>query len=206
MNSPARKCREGGMKRASPLQRTALRGLLQSLSAILESSSARPYSSHPVSNQCVIYRRRVLILPIVGVALFGLGSYQSIRLNRMLSWHKYYYWLSIPLDRDPLNRWSNTSATCNSQGSDCKVEFDYIRIDPGPVTKVFMTSAFPAFFAGTALSHTIGRYGASELPTFMIATPVLIFAWYYLLSWCAFLLLRLVRKKQRQKHELATDH
>src|SRR5690348_8807351 len=63
--------------------------------------------------------------------MFALGSYQSVRLNRILSSHKCYYWSVIRLDREPLNRWLNTSGTCNSQGSNCKVEFDYIQIDPG---------------------------------------------------------------------------
>ena len=138
--------------------------------------------------------------------MFALGSYQSVRLNQILSWHKYYYWSVIRLDRDPLNRWSNTLAICNSQGSDCKVEFDYIRINPGPVAKAFMTSAFPAFFAGTALSHALGWFGISELLTFMITVPVFIFAWYYLLSWFLFLLIGGVRKRNSPNRELTTGH
>jgi hypothetical protein len=84
-----------------------------------------------VSDRNVSHRRKVLILPILGVLMFALGSYQSVRLNRILSSHKCYYWSVIRLDREPLNRWLNTSGTCNSQGSNCKVEFDYIQIDPG---------------------------------------------------------------------------
>ena len=68
-------------------------------------------------------------------------------------------------------------------------------MDPGGLDIVLVTSAFPAFLFGEAFAHILGRLGVSEVTTFMISAPMLMFVWYYLLSWLGFrIVARLMRR------------
>jgi hypothetical protein len=52
-------------------------------------------------------RRWNLVLPLCGLALFLLGAYQGFRFTRRtygIRPTRYFYWASIRLDSDPLNR------------------------------------------------------------------------------------------------------
>jgi len=52
-------------------------------------------------------RRWSLVLPLCGLALFLQGSYQGFRFNRRIYANRltrYFYWASLRLDPDPLNR------------------------------------------------------------------------------------------------------
>jgi hypothetical protein len=137
-----------------------------------------------VSNADVGYRRKVLILPIIGILLFVIGSYQSVRFNQNLS-RKYYWWSAIRLDRDPLNHHPYSAPECNPETTNCGAELDFLWVDPGPGTRIFETSAAPAFLLGVFLTHLLGRFGISELLTFIIVMPLLIFAWYYFVAWAS---------------------
>ena len=44
-------------------------------------------------------------------------------------------------------------------------------------------SAFPAFLAGFALVLLLARKGINEVMTFMVAMPMLLYGWYYLVGW-----------------------
>ncbi len=135
-----------------------------------------------VSNRNVPRSRSVLILPILGVVLFVIGSYQSVRLNQNLS-HKYFWWSAIRLDRDPLNHHPYIAPQCNPETTNCGAELNFVWVDPGPGTRVFSSSATPAFLLGVFLAHLLGHVGISELLTFILAMPPLIFAWYYFVAW-----------------------
>jgi ABC-type spermidine/putrescine transport system permease subunit II len=39
-------------------------------------------------------------------------------------------------------------------------------------------SALPAFLIGSLAAYGLGRFGVSEVLSFMISMPLLIFAWY----------------------------
>jgi hypothetical protein len=41
----------------------------------------------------------------------------------------------------------------------------------------------PAFLIGAAIVHGLARLGVSEVRSFMIALPMLIAFWYYLIGW-----------------------
>jgi hypothetical protein len=59
----------------------------------------------------------------------------------------------------------------------------YIWVDPGWAERMLLVSAFPAFIAGAAIVAGLARLGISELSTFTVSIPVLIFAWFYFVGW-----------------------
>lgn len=56
-------------------------------------------------------------------------------------------------------------------------------VEPGWLVKYLMLSAFPAFFGGLAIVSVMGRLGISQIWSFLITMPILIFAWFYFVSW-----------------------
>jgi hypothetical protein len=148
-----------------------------------------------VSNQIVEFRRELLVLPIIGLSLFALGSYASHRLNQHHASNKYFYWSSIRLDCDPLNMQRKGLRSCKPDDPNCPEEDTlFISVHPGLVAKTLILSALPAFFLGRFLSHALGRLGVSELTTFMISVPMLMFGWYYFVSWIGFRMFATVKK------------
>jgi hypothetical protein len=142
--------------------------------------------------------RKLLVLPLLGLLLFGVASYASYRFNQHTNIDKYYWWSSIRLDRDPLNRHPAVTRSCNLGDADC-VQWEPLSIwvEPGGFTMVLMTSAFPAFFLGKAVAHAVGRLGVSEVTTFMISVPILMFAWYYFLIWSGLQIVARLRRRQQ---------
>ena len=135
-----------------------------------------------------------LILPVIGLILFGAETYSSLRLNRQLGTvpRKYYYWSSIDLDSDPLNR---SSAYFRSRDSGAGTwGFQTIWVDPGYLTKALMLSALPAFVVGVVVTSGLARLGVSEVWSFMVAMPASIVAWFYFVGW---LFDRLFRRRSR---------
>jgi hypothetical protein len=145
-------------------------------------------------------RLRPLILPGIGLLLFALVTFGSFRLNETRSSKKYFYWSSIRLDRDPLNKEKTVAHECQAEDANCtKWEPLSVWIDPGWLAKIEILSAFPAFLCGLALAHLLVGVGISELITFMIAVPTLMFVWYYFLSWIGFRLLARLAGRFRMK-------
>jgi hypothetical protein len=151
-----------------------------------------------VSNRTVKLHRRLLVLPLLGLLLFGVWSYGSYRFNQHIGIPKYYWWASIRLDRDPLNQHPAAIPSCNPGDTDCW-EPTSVWVDPGSLAKVLMTSALPAFLLGRTLAHAIGQLGISEVTTFMISVPILMFAWYYFLSWLGFGIIARLRRRRRAR-------
>jgi len=54
---------------------------------------------------------------------------------------------------------------------------------PSWFAKVLMLSALPAFLIGIPMVRTLGHLGVNEVWAFMLAMPLLIAAWHYLLGW-----------------------
>lgn len=131
-------------------------------------------------------RRWTFILPIAGLLLFALGTYGSVRFNRLNRAYagKYFYWSSIRLDSDPANRRNDAPSPCIAQSPEKPCwESLSIWVDPGWLAKTFIISALPAFLIGRPIVHAFAIFGISEVITFMILMPVLIFAWYYFVAW-----------------------
>jgi hypothetical protein len=127
-----------------------------------------------------------VVLPIIGVLLFLGESSESVGMNRKAHTSRYFYWSSIRLDSDPLNRHPRPLKLlpCKDQTENC-VGFDseYIWVDPGWLAKLLILSAFPAFVFGGFAVHGLGRLGISEVRTFMVSMPLMIVTWYYLVGW-----------------------
>jgi hypothetical protein len=130
-----------------------------------------------------------IVLPVVGLLLFTGQSYESLRMNReaQKTPSRYFWWSAVRLDSDPLNRHPHPQVVTpckNPEGEDC-VSWDPVTIwvNPGWLDKTLMISAFPAFVVGVFFVHVLGRYGISEVSSFMVSMPILIFAWYYAVGW-----------------------
>lgn len=128
-----------------------------------------------------------VVLPIIGVLLFLGESYESVGMNRKAQTGRYFYWSSIRLDSDPLNRNPRPLKLlpCEDQSENCVELYPGTiwGVEPGWLIKCFGLSALPAFLFGSVIVHSFGRFGISELQTFMISMPLLIVAWYYFVGW-----------------------
>ena len=144
-----------------------------------------------------------LILPIAGLLFFALGTYASVRFNRLnrASTGKYFYWSSIRLDADPGNHRNAAPNLCAAQNL-CWEPLS-VWVDPGWLARTFIVSALPAFLIGRPIVHAFAIFGISEVIPFMILMPVLIFGWFYVLSWAG---LRLIQRRRHRKEKLATSH
>jgi hypothetical protein len=109
---------------------------------------------------------------------------------------RYVWWSSIRLNSDPLNKHPHVVAPCSAGPENC-AEWDVrdIWIDPGWIEKGFKLSVFPALAVGTVIVSGLSRLGVSEVLTFMVTVPMLIFAWYYFLGW---MIDRWILKRTRQ--------
>lgn len=88
-----------------------------------------------------------------GLVLFGLLTYASIQGNREMrhGLHgRYFWWGSVRLDSDPLDKRHTAEACTQGQEGDCAFEPTYIWVEPGLLEKALIISAFPAFLLGAA--------------------------------------------------------
>jgi hypothetical protein len=98
---------------------------------------------------------------------------------------RYFWWSSIRLDSDLLSKHPMVpTTTCQDENKDCSTwDPVYIWVDPGWAEKTLVVSAFPAFVVGAAIVGGLARLGMSEVSTFPVSVPVLIFAWFYFVGW-----------------------
>lgn len=118
--------------------------------------------------------------------MFTVVTYRSARANDDLRHtpHRYYWWSSLRLDTDPLNRNPKPPERCQYDPEHCASwDLSERRITPGWPDRTLVISAFPAFLCGFAVSYGLGRQGIDEVLTFMVSMPMLLFGWYYLLGW-----------------------
>jgi hypothetical protein len=105
------------------------------------------------------------ILPVVGLSLFVVVSLQSWRNSHSVHSRRYFRWSVFLLDSHPLETgtWNVVPRLPKSNWPDSTIR----------------STAFPAFLAGALIVGALSRLGASEVPTFMVLMPLLIFTWYY---------------------------
>ena len=104
----------------------------------------------PVSNSGM---RRVwqVVLPICGLLFFAMGTYFSMRWNSEVNRSRparYFYWSSIKLDSDPLNKHplANSTRPCSEGTEDCvDWEPQSIWVDASVAARTFFWVALPAF-------------------------------------------------------------
>ena len=128
-------------------------------------------------------KRCRLAFPFIGIILFSIVSYHSLRVDRETP-SRYFWWSSIRLDSDPSNR-RNSGAIqipCQEGKENCW-ELRTEWVDPGLLEQFLMLSALPAFVLGGFAVRSLGRMGINQVSSFMFLMPVLICAWYYLIGW-----------------------
>jgi len=127
-----------------------------------------------------------MILPIIGLILFAAVSYRSMPLNEHEQEvpRKYYWWSSLRLDSDPLNRNPDLAAPCANEKQNCSNgEFPNMKIGPLWLDRLLIISALPAFLVGAVIVVILSKLGLDEVCTFMVSMPILLFAWYYFAGW-----------------------
>jgi hypothetical protein len=132
-------------------------------------------------------KRWRVILPIIGLLLFAGGTYYDVQFNRSeVRSARYFWWSSIRLDRDPLNRHPELTPVepCGNGNPNCVTwNPGFVWIEPGFTAKIMLISGLPAFSLGYVVVRTLSHFGVSELVTFMSAVPLLLVGWYFLLGW-----------------------
>jgi hypothetical protein len=126
------------------------------------------------------------ILPLMGLILFAIVSYRSMPANvhEQEVPRKYYWWSSLRLDSDPLNKNPQLSASCGDEKQSCSNGVTpNVKITPSWLDRLLIISALPAFLAGAALMILLSKLGLDEVLTFMVCMPILLLAWYYLVGW-----------------------
>jgi len=144
-------------------------------------------------------KRWRVVLPIIGVILFSVVSYHSLRFNRGIQRapSRYFWWSAIRLDSDPANKRNWGATACQDSKENCSTwDLQSIWVDPGFVEQFLMLAALPAFIVGGLAVRGLGTIGINEIWTFMLVMPVLICAWYYLIGW---LLDRWITRRSRRR-------
>ena len=128
-----------------------------------------------------------LVLPLWGVILFALLTYHAVQWNRETRQghsSRYFWWGATRLNSDPMNKNPRIPIPCE-QGTDDCISFDpeYISVEPGLMQIALVLSALPGFLSSLAVVRGLARLGVSELVSFMLTTPIFIFAWFYAVGW-----------------------
>jgi hypothetical protein len=140
-----------------------------------------------------------------GLVLFGLLTYASIQGNREMRHGRqgrYFWWGSLRLDSDPLDKNPALEPCKPGSEGDCAWEPLYIWVDPGLLEKALVISALPAFLLGKVFVRGLARLGFSEFATFMSTMPVLIIGWFYGVGW---LLDRWKRKRSLRRAQASSS-
>jgi hypothetical protein len=143
-------------------------------------------------------KRWRLILPVYGLLLFSIVSYDSFQRHQRIKHppDRYFWWGSLRLDATPPGRHMQASPpdTKPCKNPDGCIEWDPISIlvHPGTFETLLVFSALPAYVLTSGIVITLGRFGISEVLTFMIAMPLLTVAWFYFVGWL------LNRRRHRQ--------
>jgi hypothetical protein len=129
-------------------------------------------------------RRWRLILPFVALLVFTGISLHSYRVERegIGSSGRYFLWSTIRLDSDPLDTHSQSPCTNSHEGCvdwDLSEADGWGRVHPPLLEKMLVVSALPAFLVGIPIVFGLGRIGVSEVASFMLSMPLLIFIWFY---------------------------
>jgi hypothetical protein len=124
--------------------------------------------------------------------LFGLLTYDSVRVDSMrfntnLRQHhhnRYFWWGSVRLDSDPLNKRPRLEPCVEESDENCDaLEPEYIWVGPGWLERALTLSALPAFLLACAVAHGLAHFGISELLSFIFAMPLFTLAWFYSVGW-----------------------
>ena len=131
-------------------------------------------------------RRWQLILPAIGLILFSGVTHDSLQRYRQHQRipSQLFWWSSIRLNSDPLNRHHSPAQPClDAKGNCASWDPASFWVDPGLLAVVLMVSAFPAFVVGKLFVHALGQQGVNEIASFMVLMPMLVSGWYFAVGW-----------------------
>ena len=126
-----------------------------------------------------------VFLPVLGLLAFAAVTYRSMAANPEAQNvpNKYYWWSSLRLDTDPLNKNSRQTIPCENTKENCSGwQQRNVWVTPGLLDRSLIFSALPAFLAGTGLVIALSTQGVDEVLTFMVSMPIFLFLWYYLVG------------------------
>jgi len=119
--------------------------------------------------------------------LFCLLTFSSMRVDRDLRQQhhrgRYFWWGSVRLDSDPLNKRPLPKPCAQATDQTCGFDPQYIWVVPGLIEWALRLSALPAFLLTVLVMHGLDRFGISELLSFMITMPLLTLVWFYSVGW-----------------------
>ena len=146
-------------------------------------------------------KRWRVVLPVIGIILFSVVSYHSLRVNRGIQRapSRYFWWSATRLDSDPVNKrnWNWGATPCQNSKENCsRWDLETIWVDPSLVEQFLILSALPAFIMGGLAVRGLGTIGINQIWSFMLSMPILICAWYYLIGW---LLDRWISRRSRRR-------
>jgi hypothetical protein len=129
------------------------------------------------------FRWRV-ILPVCGLFLFLTITYQSILANHGLhhGTTRYFWWSSIRLNSDPLNKRSILSriGPSTTEAREWQEYWPETRwVDAGLMTEFFVVLDLPAFTLTMGIVKGLSRLGVSEVLSLMLSLPLLTLTWFY---------------------------
>ena len=128
-------------------------------------------------------RRWEIVLPMLGFIFFTGISYHSYRQNGAIP-GRFFLWSTLRLDSDPLGR--HHPSPCAKSENEC-VDWDvatiYSSARPSRVERLFVLFALPAFVISLFITFGMGRFGISEVLSYMISMPLLISAWFFFVGW-----------------------
>lgn len=140
---------------------------------------------------------------MAGLMIFGLLTSDSLAKNRPRG--RFFYWGTIKLDSDPL--YKERSAPCQNDVAPCVGWGDKgppdagLWLRPTGIEESLVWSALPAFILGEMIVHGLSALGVSQVASFFVSVPLLIFVWYYSLGW---LIDRWWQRRTRYAHQLAS--
>jgi len=149
----------------------------------------------------------LLIVPITGLLVFAGESYRSFSQQRstLKEDDACFCWSSTALDTKPLNTshdvFGRRNLTSCGYIRELNARTDIGCGQPSLPARLLMITALPGFLASLVIVKGFAKLGVSEVTTFIVVTPPLIFAWYYFASW---LVARLTSRRKRP--ELITNH
>jgi len=130
--------------------------------------------------------RCCVILPVLGLVLFTVVTHKSMSINPPAETvpNKYYWWSSLRLDTDPLNRNPKPASPCEGRKDGCAdAAASVTHVTPGWLDRLLTYSALPAFLAGAGLVITLSKRGVDEVLTFMVSMPIFLFFWFFFVGW-----------------------
>jgi hypothetical protein len=145
----------------------------------------------------VSFRLKLFILPIIGLALFSGESYRSFHGQwRALKYEgACFCWAGLSLDTKPLNKSGPRNLTSCGYLNELNAYTDLGCAQSPLHTRLLEITALPAFIGSLGIVIGLARLGVNKVESFMVATPLLIFVWYYFVS---FLIVSIMRRRKRR--------